>query len=219
MVNQPMPLTIGQLKQGISYWRRDTKWPRDFHNEYYQDLAAINPRGGFNQRWWEQFLPILRAWRATRPCSSTFLTCRAQAQFGALHKAWTATVAPHLAKDIGELEWHQIAEFPILVAKIKDVASPVFSSKFCHFLAPHIFPVVDNAAMGNPFGTYEKYFTTARAEWCNTDAKTQAKLSVLLTREIGGSVFSGFPMKCKLIELCMIGRRQNSRGADNERVV
>ncbi|SRR5712692_5048780 len=201
-----MPLTIEQLKQGISYWR-GTKWPPDFHNADYQHLTKINPSGDFNQKWWDQFLPVLRAWRATRPRGSAFLTPRAQARFEALGEAWAATLAPHLEKDIGELEWHQIAAFPKLVAEIKDVPSPVFSSKFCHFLAPHIFPVVDNAAMGNPFRTYEAYFTTAKAEWRETAAEIQAELTALLTQKIVHPLFSGFPMKCKLIELCMIGRK------------
>jgi hypothetical protein len=205
-----MPLTIEQLKQGINYWRR-TRWPKDFHNAHYRDLAAINPSGSFNQKWRDQFLPVLRAWRATRPRGSAFLTSRAQARFEALGEAWAATVAPHLEKDIGELEWHQIAAFPRLVAEIKDVRSPVFSSKFCHFLAPHIFPVVDNAAMGNLFGTYEAYFTAAKAEWRETAAEIQAELTALLTQEVVGPFFSGFPMKCKLIELCMIGRKNTGQ--------
>jgi hypothetical protein len=151
------------------------------------------------------FLPVLRAWRATRPRGSAFLTPRAQARFQGLREVWAASLAPHLQKDIAELEWHQIAAFPRLVAEIKNVASPVFTSKFCHFLAPRIFPVVDNAAMGNPFKTYEDYFTIARAQWCDTDAAVQAQLAGLLTQEIGNTLFSEFPLKCKLIELCMIG--------------
>jgi hypothetical protein len=105
------------------------------------------------------------------------------------------------------LEWHQIAAFPTLVAEIKDVTSPVFTSKFCHFLAPRIFPVTDNKLMGLPFPTYEAYFTAGRAEWLGTDRATQDDLIKLLTHEVGEPLFGDFPMKCKLIELCMIGRR------------
>jgi hypothetical protein len=40
----------------------------------------------------------------------------------------------------------------------------VFPSKFCHFLLPRIFPVVDNrAASGSP--TYEKYFNLIKRTW------------------------------------------------------
>ena len=69
--------------------------------------------------------------------------------------------------------------------------------------------MIDNAAMGNPFKTYGEYFTTARAEWCDTDANVQTQLAGLLTQEIGSTLFSGFPLKCKLIELCLIGKKNN----------
>lgn len=120
-------------------------------------------------------------------------------------------IAPNLQQDIGTLEWGQIAVFPLLVTKVKPLKypSPVFTSKFCHFLAPRIFPIVDNKAMGNPFATYEAYFTTARLEWLSTDSATRTELVALLTQEIGAPVFSDFPMKCKLIELCLIGRYIN----------
>jgi hypothetical protein len=206
-----MALTIEQLEQGVKYWR-GTKWRQDFHNAFYEHLTAIHPNGVFNQAWWERVLPILRAWRATRPRGGAFLTPRAHARFEALGEAWAQAVAPHIEDDIQGLEWRQIAAFPTLVGEIKNVASPVFSSELCHFLAPRIFPVVDNAAMGNPFPTYEAYFTAGRAEWLDTDVATQNRLVDLLTKEVGHALFKGFPVKCKLIELCMIGRHvANSR--------
>lgn len=103
-----------------------------------------------------------------------------------------------------------MASFPSLAAEIKDVASPVFTSKFCHFLAPRIFPVVDNRAMGNPFETYRQYFVTGRAEWLGTDAATQDELIRLLSQEVGAPLFDGYPTKCKVIEICMIGRHSKS---------
>ena len=98
-VRQIMALTTEQLKRGLTYWRR-TKWPRDFHNADYVNLAAINPSGAFNQKWWDQFLPVLRAWRATRPRGSAFLTPRAQARFQGLLEVWAASLAPHLQKTL-----------------------------------------------------------------------------------------------------------------------
>ncbi|MBI2822704.1 MAG: hypothetical protein HYX74_10810 [Acidobacteria bacterium] len=193
-----MPLTTEQLKQGISYWR-GANWPKDFHNEFYRKMAAVSTNGGFNQEWWVAFSRVLRSWKATRPRGHAFLSSRVQARFEALTKIWQDVVAPHLDNDIGGLEWYQIGAFPSLVGEIKDVASPVFSSKFCHFLAPRIFPVVDNAAMGNPFRTYEAYFTTGRAEWLGTDPAIQDELVGLLTDEVAAPLFGGFPVKCKLI--------------------
>src|SRR5208282_653356 len=207
-----MPLTIDQLRSGISYWRSSTGWPPDFHNHYYvHDLAprlvGVRANGIFNQQWWNRFLPVLQDWQAVRPCSHAFLTSRAQARLESLTANWAATVAPHYADDISGVEWHQLAAFPSLVGEIKDVSSPVFTAKFCHCLAPRIFPVVDNQAVGNPFPTYEAYFRAARTEWLSTDSATQDELIRLLTNEVRAPLFEGFPIKAKLIELCMIGRR------------
>jgi hypothetical protein len=171
----PMSLTINQLRNGIKYWRGSTDWPSDFHNRYYEHdlapkVAAVRTSGIFNQQWWSRFLPVLQDWQAVRPRSHAFLTSRARARFEALGATWAIAIGPHLADDIGGLKWDQIAAFPLLVAQIKDVESPVFTAKFCHCLAPRIFPVVDNRAVGNP-----------------------------LTNEVGAPLFGGFPMKCKLI--------------------
>jgi len=116
-------------------------------------MADANPRGAFDDAWWSDYLPVLRAWRATRPRGSTFLTSRARERFPTLAREWALTVEPNLACDIVSLEWSQVSAFPALVEEIKDVASPVLTSQFRHFLAPAILPVVDNAAMGNPFPT------------------------------------------------------------------
>jgi hypothetical protein len=205
-----MSLAINELRNGISYWR-SKNFPPDFHNGYYEHvLVAVQANGAFNQKWWDRFFPILKSWKATRGTADLIITTWAQARFEGLSKAWAVAVAPHLGKDIAEVEWHQIAAFPAIVTEIKGVASPVFTSKFCHFLAPRLFPVTDNELLGLPYPTYEKHFTASRTEWLGTDSDTQNELIRLLTNEIGKPLFSGFPMKCKLIELCMIGRYHGS---------
>ena len=201
-----MTLTRAELEQGVSYWRDKTRWPRDFHNDFYRHMASANPHGAFDDAWWADFLPVLRGWRATRPRGSAFLTARAQTQFSALAQAWTLDVEPNLGHDIASIEWSDVSAFPVLVGEIKDVASPVFTSKFCHFLAPAIFPVVDNAAMGNPFSTYEACFRTFKAEWLSTDEVTRQALVSRLTNLIDAPLVAGYPTKNKIVELCLIGR-------------
>jgi len=203
-----MSFTTGELLAGIRYWRT-TQWPRDFHNQYYQQkLMPMNPRGVFNDEWWQQFLPVLVDWSATRPKRHDQLTERARSRFQRLTEAWSTFVAPHLNEDIAVVDWSHVHAFPGVVGEVKAVRSPVFTSKFCHFLAPAIFPVVDNRAMGNPFSSYADYYQTARQEWLGTDSTTQDELVTKLTEAIGPSPpFDAYPMKCKLIELCLIGRR------------
>jgi hypothetical protein len=201
-------LTLGELQRGVTYWR-DTGWPRDFHNAFYRDMADTNPHGAFDDSWWAVFLPVLRAWRATRPRGSVFLTARAKARFSALTQTWALTVEPNLGHDIASLEWSQVSTFPMLVGEIKDVASPVFASKFCHFLAPAIFPVVDNAAMGNSFPTYQACFTAYKAEWSSTDEVTRQALVSRLAHLINAPLADGYPTKNKVVELCLIGRNHS----------
>jgi hypothetical protein len=217
-----MSLTISELNAGIAYWRT-TRWPQDFHNAFYQRMKATNPNGNFTAIWWSGFLPILSGWKALRPKSQAFVTNRASGHFAQLSKSWTSSIAPVLTSDIATIQWSQICSFPGIVAQIKNVTSPVFTSKFCHFLAPHIFPVIDNAAMGNPFSTYQAYYSFGRAEWAATSQPDQISLVGALTQEIGTPPIQTYPMKCKIIELCLIGRHQNgaligSRGVASSQV-
>ena len=208
-----MPVTATELERGLAYWRT-TAWPRDFHNDFYRTMAEANPHGAFDDGWWAGFLPVLRAWIATRPKSSAFLTPRAQERFAALGSAWAVCVEPRLGGDIASVEWRDVAAFPALVAEIKDVASPVFASKFCHFLAPPIFPIVDNAAMGSPYATYEAGFNAYRREWLSTDEAVREVLVSRLSGLIEAPLAETFPTTNKVVELCLIGRNQSRAARD-----
>lgn len=204
-----MSLTSAEFERGVNYWLEETDWPRDFHNEFYRDMSSTNPRGAFNDAWWASFLPVLRAWRATRPRGSDFLTPRARERFKALAQTWQTVVEPNLDGDIATVEWSQVWRFPAIVAEIKDMASPVFASKFCHFLAPAIFPIVDNAAMGNPHLNYAACFNAYQREWLSTDDATRQTLAARLVQRIGASLTDSYPIKNKVVELCLIGRNHN----------
>lgn len=199
-----------ELADGVAFWH-GRQWPADFHNSKYVNWAKQNPNGDFTLNWWHQFLPILRDWKATRPFSSAELTPRFTKSAAALSSAWQAACLPFLDEDISTVTWDQVKAFPTEVAKIKPTkaASPVFTSKFCHFLLPRVFPVVDNAGMGNRWPTYEAYFGVVQDEWGSTSTGTQADLVKELTRAIEAAdapVFSGFPMTNKIVELRLIGR-------------
>lgn len=211
-----MSLSIEELTKGINYWHTtksqgNSQSPADFHNGYYQKaLAGIRINAAFDLEWWNRFYPILHSWKATRPASRLLLTTRAQQRFEQLGRAWSNAIAPRLQDDLETVEWGHVSAFASLVTEIKPLKnpSPVFTSKFCHLLAPHIFPIVDRDAVGDPSPWYETYFTKVREEWLSTDALTQAELTKALTDAIGAPVFAGFPMKCKVIEVCLIDRRQ-----------
>lgn len=111
------------------------------------------------------------------------------------------------------MAWKDVAAFPAEVAKIKPMktgVSAVFTSKFCHFLLPSIFPVVDNEALGNGWQDYESYFTCVQTEWASTDGCTRDQLIAELTctiEEEGRPLFAGFPLINKIVELRLMGRR------------
>lgn len=203
-----MPLTLTELNAGIAYWRK-TRWPQDFHGAFYSRMQAANPRGCFTQEWWSIFLPELAKWKALRPKSPLLITSRAAARFQRLSEAWAECMTEDvLTADIAQVEWARVVSFVEVVSEIKNVASPVFTSKFCHFLAPGIFPVIDNAAMGNPFPSYKAYYETARGEWLQTPDHIRSELIGVFARDAAIERVSDYPAKSKIVELCLIGRNQ-----------
>ena len=205
-----MPLNIAEFEQGVAHFRSRPNWDSDFHNAFYKRMAVANPRGNFDDAWWQTFLHVLNQWQATRGCAGeAFLTPRARRRFAALSQTWKHTVKPNLAGDISTVMWSSVSAFPKLVAEIKDVESPVFTAKFCHFLAPRIFPLEDNGAMGLPYETYRDCFLGYQREWKTTTAQgAREELVSRLARLIGSAPAMGYPFKNKVVELCLIGRHQ-----------
>ena len=206
-----------ELADGVAFWLCRTTWPADFHNADYEKWARQNPNGDFTAAWWQRFLPTLQAWIATRPFSGAVLTSRFTQCATALSAAWQEACVPHLKDDISAVTWDEVKAFPNEVAKIKPTKapSPVFTSKFCHFLLPKVFPVVDNEGLGNRWPTYEGYFRYVQGEWKSTNSVARAELVTELTRLVeatGQQVFSGFPMTNKIVELRLIGRHHRMVG-------
>ncbi len=161
-----MPLTVREFENGVAYWRDRTRWPADFHNAFYSRLADQNPHGKFTVAWWETFSRHLSAWKAIRPTSTAQLTGNTVTAFPALRDVWNDHCAPVAGLDIHEVRWAQVEKFPAIVGSFKrtgplgkPVRSPVFTAKFCHFTLPAVFPPVDGAVMGLPFGIrYQAHF-------------------------------------------------------------
>jgi hypothetical protein len=204
------PLKSKELDDGIAFWKTRPKWPADLHNADYRRWYAQNPQGNFTLAWWGPFLSDLKGWIATRPATDTALTIRFTLLAGKLDATWAISFSTYIDRDITTVTWDQVKAFPDLVADIKPVSggSPVFPSKFCHFLLPKIFPVVDNEAMGNPWPTYKKYFQYVQNEWSGTSPDVQAAMRDQLVAAVnaaGGPIFNEFPIVTKIVELCVIG--------------
>jgi hypothetical protein len=141
--------------------------------------------------------------------SGIFLTGHFEELRQPLAEAWKGSCADLVDADITNVTWDAVSDFPSEVAKIKGVSSPVFASKFCHFLVPTVFPVVDNAGMGNRWATYEGYFGQVQEEWRATREGTREELTNLLDRaatRLGEPRTLHFPVVTKIAELCLIGR-------------
>ncbi|WAC92241.1 hypothetical protein [Mycobacterium sp. Aquia_213] len=207
---------LRELEDGLAFWDSRRAWGHDLGNADYEAWANENPRGAFTLDWWKPFLGRLNRWRATRgPDSGEVLTSRFMSCAADLGRAWADSCEPFIDVDITAVNWDQVSAFPTLVATIKPTRSrsPVFASKFCHFLLPRVFPVVDNEGLGNRWLTYEKYFRHVQDEWASTNEADRSAMIMAITDRIektGATVFSGYPYATKLVELRLIGRQHPS---------
>jgi hypothetical protein len=104
--------------------------------------------------------------------------------------------------------WEQIAPLFAIAHAIKDVDSPVFGSKLCHFLLPDAFPVIDRSAVGLGWRSYEEYWRYCHEQWVECSQKSD--LTDALRREVGFELMPSYPFTTKLTELCLIGSRAAS---------
>jgi hypothetical protein len=199
-----MPLTPRELADGLAYWYRRS-WPKDLHNAEYKCWAEERP---FEDDWWNQrMLPRLKAWKATRPFPGWLIAQNYGVHVTAIRSAWNTVREASRSRDISTLTWNEVCALPNATAVLKPTPSPVFRSKFSHFLFPSVFPVIDNWAMGGARTRYEDYFGRVQEEW--HDAPQDELIALLMTHinQSGGELFVGFPAVNKVVELCLIGRR------------
>jgi len=204
-----------ELRAGVAHWYTRPLWPRDFHNLDYRRWFEENPRGEFSLEWWKPFRRTLHDWIAIRPLSYAAVTENLVSVLPDLSAAWKEACEPVFDREISEVKWEKIEAFPKLVTAIKPTKypTPVFTSKFCHFLLPRVFPVVDNEAMGGRWQRYEDYFRFVQDQWEATSPEDRDQMRRYLAGVIeltGSEVFDGFPMTNKLVELRIIGRRHRA---------
>jgi hypothetical protein len=206
---------VREMADGLAFWDTRRGWGKDLGNTEYEAWAIENPHGVFTLEWWKPFLGRLNRWKATRGWDDgTVLTSRFVSFMSELSSVWAEACEPFFDDDITSVTWEQVSAFPAVVAKIKPTRSnsPVFASKFCHFLLPRIFPVVDNEGLGNRWSTYQKYFQCVQNEWATTEPTDRTALAAMLTGRIeatGGTVFPGYPLVNKVVELRLIGRQHS----------
>ena len=211
-----MPFTLDQLQAGIDYWQ-ETNWPKDFHNQFYIELNEHNQQGLFTDIWWSGILDRLIRWKAIRPRPAAFIAQRYFERQEMLIDLWkpVSNLPPDIL--ISERNNHNdiidiIAPIANRVREIKDVRSPVFTSKFLHFIYPQIFPVIDRRAMGLPCEDYIEYWKSVRNEWQKTPEVVRHNLIDCLRTQIGNNVFENYPFYTKIAELCITGANKGHGG-------
>ena len=103
-----------------------------------------------------------------------------------------------------------MADLYYVASQIKNVNSPVFGSKLCHFIVPDAFPVIDSKiikkgkkAIGASALSYEDYWRFCKSQWGGCSAQTQSVQT--MRAAIGSNIFIHYPYAVKITELCIRG--------------
>jgi hypothetical protein len=195
------------MSQGIRYWRDEKpKWPQDFHNQFYIDLAILR-KDGITEQWWRAILQHLRGWRAVRPLRPQTILVRGLSYLDALRNEYEALRKhiEHSESTFATLRWEDVAGLYEIAHSIKGVKPPVFGSKLCHFLIPEAFPVIDGDAVGLRGYDYMQYWQYCQEQWEACDDKED--LTEQLRVAINHPVSNNYPWGPKITEICLIGQR------------
>lgn len=206
-------LNARNLKSGIEIWHK-TPWPSDFHNQLYQALDC-RKQTGLNTAWWASTVNDLLRWKAIRPLPKARILSSGQASLHELQAEYTRiqSLLGNQMPSLSSLGWNEVCRIYQLAHQIKNVDSPIFGSKLCHFIMPNAFPVMDKGiivkakAIGINTKSYRHYWGFCRAEWIS--CITQTHLIGILQREIqtvaGPNTYAHYPYAAKIAELCMSG--------------
>lgn len=199
-------ITIENLTNGIREWRTHKNWWQDFDNALYIELKEGRAKG-FDADYLELLIKHLVDWKALRPRTKAFIRERGLERLPRLKKEFENIITsyPLSQTDMGNIRWESIHKLFYTAWEIKDVNSPVFASKMCHFLMPRVFMVIDNEFIGvnEP---YEMYWKRCQSAWVKCEEKD--KYVEILKSEIGENVILDYPWATKITELCINGMKK-----------
>jgi hypothetical protein len=114
----------------------------------------------------------------------------------------------HAGRDpsITETNPEELGEMFGIAIDTKNVRSPVFASKLCHFLMPSAFPVADQDMLGiSTVHHYWQYWRACAEGWRASEEKEALKAH--LRDAMSATPFVGYPWAVKIAELCHAGAR------------
>ncbi len=201
-------VTEVNLEAGINVWRR-RKWDDDFHNCLYKKLMQLKS-GGLDRNWWHGIVDELSIWKAIRPLPKADIYLRGIDYLGQFQVEYDRIlrVTNKHEPEMTTISWETLSSLYTVASSIKNVSSPVFGSKLCHFLLPNAFPVIDNEAIGLN-RTYADYWDYCKTQWVNCGEKQELinNLRQKIQEKVQGKVVEYYPWSTKLTELCIIGNK------------
>ena len=204
-----MIITLDNLRAGIDWFRN--RWGNDLLNGEYHDIYnALS--GGITDQWWRTTVARLWAWKAIRspihPNTKAAIMAAGQQRLPEIAEYFSrfGTSTTFNQPSIADLAWEDAQEIFAVAYSIKPGSSvipgsPVFASKFCHFVFPKVFTVMDDTATG--IFEYEFYWRGMKDEWSRFPEKEEA--IDILQRTVGELLHPCYPVETKIMELSRIG--------------
>jgi hypothetical protein len=202
-------ITMAHLKAGIAEFKR--RWPgeSDFNNRLYRELSTRRDSGRLT---WVRLVDELSGWRALRTSlpghDKGWYLARGEEPFRRMLVLAARIQSAHAGRDpiITETSPEELSEMFEIAIDIKNVSSPVFASKLCHFLMPSAFPVADQDMLGiSTVDRYWKYWKACAEGWRVN--KEKEALKAHLRDAMSTTPFVGYPWAVKVAELCHAGTR------------
>ncbi len=209
------PVTLENLKQGIAAafayvekkgQSREGEW--DFHNNLYRRLENERQRG-LDDTFWSFLVDELWNWRAIRPKSKPEIRDEGAKRLSDLRRLFhqLASKSSGDLPTVETVEWSDVSPLFDIAWQIKDVSSPTFASKLCHFLVPPAYFITDGTLVKRGWKDYEEYWEDCRDAWLRQSNKR------ILTDELRRRMPKDctpcrtYPWPTKITELCQFDVR------------
>ena len=198
--------TLKHLRKGMERWKAKgatSNWPDDFHNCFYCTQRERMHSRAFTGNWWKCEVDDLSRWKAIRPHPKERILKRGRSRLAQLHSAFDKLMkATHNGTvQFDRVKWGSAQPLFEVAQSIKNVSSPVFASKLCHFCVPQYYPPYDRDFVRGKVA-YEEYWAACQLHWHKCTCRR--KLRSVLTAQLEDCSPS-FPFATKIVELCIAG--------------
>lgn len=212
MINRVQLLSLSNLRAGIQAWIERPGWTEDFSAPLYTQLQADHSER-FTEAWWSRTVDRLSQWKALRPRSKAEIFAAGRPRLRELEErhATVAAASDGSGDPFDRARWSVLRPLFELAHGIKGSSTPVFGSKFCHFLLPDLYPVIDGEYTGLGYDGYSGYWHTCHDAW--HECRDRDALVREVARTVPEAHRAAFPWGTKIVELCAAGRRKSAKVA------